>query len=99
MSILVLRHDHDLSYDAARQRVALFERKLTEYGVTITWRGKTGDIAGTGFSGTVELSDGFVEIRIKLGFLARRVVDVPRLEGAISKRLALAFGDEPPEVP
>jgi|GEM_PF-490665 len=96
MSAITLRHEHALGRDEARKRVALFEQKLDEYGVRAVWQGDRADIVGTGFSGTLELGDGFVEVVVKLGFLARRVVDVARLESAIRKRLELAFGDDPP---
>lgn len=98
MSTVRVRHDHNLTEAQARERVDAFESKMVEYGVHMTWHGNTADVKGKGFSGRMELGDGYALIEVKLGLLARAVVAPPRLESAMRKRLDAAFADEPPRV-
>ncbi len=96
MATVTVRHDHNLTEAQARERVDSFEHKMAEYGVKLSWHGNTADVKGKGFKGRMEIGHGYVVIVVKLGLLARAVVEPPRLESAMRRRLDAAFADEPP---
>jgi putative polyhydroxyalkanoate system protein len=97
MSRIEVHHEHDLDRAQARLRIGAIEDKLGQYGIRLTWKGDEATIKGVGVSGSVVLSEGRVDLVLKLGMIARAAgVDADRLRGAILKRMAQAFGDEVP---
>lgn len=99
MSTISVRHDHNLSVEEARARVDAFEAKMSQYGIQLMWSGdgRHADIKNMFVSGSAELGEGYVQIQLKLGLLARSRVNPEQLEGAIRRRLAAAFADEAPD--
>ena len=93
MSQVRVVHPHTLPADEARGRLGDFSSLLAKYGVKLDWKGNHGQIKGTGVSGDVRVTDAEVDITVKLGLVARAVVDSARLEKSIRKRLVAAFED------
>ncbi len=96
MSKISVRHEHTLTMQEARARIQAFEGYMAKYGARLVWDGDRADVKGPGVSGSATLGQGFIEVVIKLGMLARAAgVDPPRLEGSIRKRLVATFAPEP----
>ena len=95
MSSIKVKEPHSLSKDEAKERLGVFEQSLEKFGVKLAWRGDRADIKGTGVGGDVIVRDDAVEVRLKLGMLARAAgVDAGRLQGSIEKRLKAALSGE-----
>lgn len=98
MSRLSVRHAHTLDATQSRERIAGFESYLTKYGAKLVWSGDKAEIKGPGVSGDIQLGDHWVEVKIKLGMLARAAgVDAGRLEGSVKRRLEAAFHPDGPQ--
>ncbi len=98
MSKIAIHHDHTLDATTARERISGFESYMSKYGAKLIWSGNKADLKGPGVSGNVELGDHWVEIKLKLGMLARAAgVDPNRLEGSIKRRLEAAFHPDGPQ--
>lgn len=70
MSNIHLKHHHRLTRDEARKRVeAIADDLKREYNMDYSWNGDTIVFRRTGASGTVCLTDGCVDLTIKLGML------------------------------
>lgn len=94
MSTIQVRHEHNLTREEARERINAFEEMLTKFGASLEWDGDTAEVKGFGVTGSALIDDGFVEVTLKLGMIAKTLgVDPERLEGSIAKRLAAAFAD------
>ena len=99
MSKITVRHLHTLSLDVARERINSFEETLKKFGASLVWTGNKAEVKGFGVTGSAELGQGFVEVSLKLGMMAKAAgVDAARLEGSIAKRLASTFAEEPEEL-
>ncbi len=96
MSVISVRHEHNLSRADARARVDAFEDKMSQYGIHLDWNaeGSRADIKNLFVKGHAELGEGYVLIHLKLGMLARSQVNSEQLEGAIRRRLDAAFSDD-----
>ena len=96
MSTITVRHPHNLPLDIARERINAFEETLNNFGAKLVWTANTAEVKGFGVTGTAELGEGFVEVCLKLGMMAKAAgVDPVRLEASIAKRLAATFADDP----
>jgi putative polyhydroxyalkanoate system protein len=91
MSEIRVEQKHSLPIEEAKGRVAAFEEMLTKYGVKVDWKGPTGTLKGTGVGGTIAVTPSAVQIEVKLGLMARAVVDSTKLKASIEKRLKAAF--------
>lgn len=95
MSKITVRHSHSLPVDVARERINQFEELLTKFGASLVWSGNKAEVKGFGVTGSAELGEGFVEVAIKLGMMAKAAgVEPARVEASIAKRLAETFADE-----
>ena len=91
MSEINFERDHALSREEVRRRFAEVEQKLNErYGVKLAWRGDTADVKGSGVTGTIEVTDAKVSIRLKLGLMVRPLAGKIReaMEKQIDRALA-----------
>jgi putative polyhydroxyalkanoate system protein len=94
MAGIRVRQAHTFSKPEARARFSSFEEMMGKVGVTLKWRGDSARVKGVGVSGDVEVFERHVEVRLKLGMLAKAAgVDPVRLERSITRRLAEAFED------
>ena len=94
MSNVSVRQTHTLSADEARERLKDLENDLQKFGVKLDWRGNTAKIRGTGVSGSVDTDSGAVEVKLKLGLIARAAgVDPVRLRSSLERRLVETFGE------
>lgn len=70
MANIHIKQSHGLSLDEARKRVegiaGNLKRKL---GVNYQWKGDSLQFKRSGASGDIELGEGFVEVKIKLGMM------------------------------
>jgi putative polyhydroxyalkanoate system protein len=95
MSTITVRHPHNLSLVIARERINAFEQSLHKFGASLIWTDNTAEVKGFGVTGSAELGEGFVEVCLKLGIMAKAAgIDPVRVEASIAKRLAAAFADE-----
>ncbi len=68
---------------------------MQQFGASLVWKGQRAEVNGLGVSGSAEISEGLVELTIKLGMLARAAgLDEERLKSSISRRLAAALSEE-----
>ncbi len=82
---------HDLGAAEARKRVATFEEMMSKYGVKAKWSGNHADLKGMAAKGSIDVTDTSVTVVVKLGMMARKMVDADRLTNSIRKRLRAAF--------
>lgn len=95
MSKITVRHPHNLTLKVARERINAFEETLKKFGASLVWTDNTAEVKGFGVTGSAELGEGFVEICLKLGMMAKAAgVDPVRVQGSIEKRLGTAFADD-----
>jgi len=98
MSKITVRHPHNLSLAVARERINAFEQTLQKFGASLVWSDNKAEVKGFGVTGSAELGEGFVEVCLNLGLMAKAAgIDAVRLEGSIAKRLAAAFAEETSE--
>ena len=92
MSLVVVRQEHNLEPERAKERVSGFQDMMAKYGVRAIWDGTSAQLKGVGVTGSIEIGDDGVEVSLKLGMMAKAVgVDPVRLKQSIEKRLAAAF--------
>jgi putative polyhydroxyalkanoate system protein len=92
MSTIQVSQSHDMDREQARAKLGSFEEMMGKYGVKLEWDGDEAVIKGFGVSGDVRVTDGTVEILLKLSMMAKAAgVDPERLKGSVSRRLAAAF--------
>jgi len=95
MGTINIRQEHTLSIEEARGRLAAFEEQMGSYGAKLVWTGPRAEVSGLGVSGSAVITEGFVELTIKLGMLARAAgVDEDRLRGSIERRLVIALAED-----
>ena len=98
MGTITIRQEHSLSVDEARSRLASFESQMKQFGATLVWKGARAEVSGLGVSGTAVITEGLVELTLKLGMLARAAgVDEDRLKGSIARRLAVTLSEDKDE--
>ena len=91
MSEINFERDHALGREEVRRRFAEVEQKLNErYGVKLAWHGDAADVKGSGVTGTIEVTDSKVNIRLKLGLMVRPLAGKIReaMEKQIDRALA-----------
>ena len=92
MSKISVRQAHALPREDVRDRLSSFSQMLGKYGVKMVWSGDKATVKGMGVSGGVAVSEGDVQVDLKLGMLAKAAgVDASRLQGSIARRLAEAL--------
>jgi len=95
MGTINIRQEHSLSVDEARNRLASFESQMSQFGAKLVWKGSRAEVSGLGVSGSAVITEGLVELTLKLGMLARAAgVDEDRLKGSISRRLAATLSED-----
>jgi putative polyhydroxyalkanoate system protein len=95
MGTINIRQEHSLSIDEARSRLASFESQMSQFGAKLVWKGPRAEVSGLGVSGSAVITEGLVELTLKLGMLARAAgVDEDRLKGSISRRLAVTLSED-----
>ncbi|MGK0360753.1 MAG: putative polyhydroxyalkanoate system protein [Bradymonadia bacterium] len=94
MSVIKVSEPHHTSAVDAVGKISAFEEMMKKYGVKSVWSGTTAKLKGTGVSGGINVTDTSCDVEVKLGVLARRLVDPVRLEASIRKRLKTAFNPE-----
>jgi len=91
MSNIHIKHPYTLVPDEARKRVEEIAKDLKkEYKMDYSWKGDQLHFRRTGASGSVELGDGMLELKIKLGMVLRPVKG--KIEDSIRKNLIKEFG-------
>lgn len=92
MSKISIRESHNLSQDAAKDKVSVFEDMVSKYGVKVVWSGYNADIKGMGIGGNIVVTSSDVTVNIKLGMMAKAAgVKAEKLEPSIRKRLVNAL--------
>jgi len=95
MGTINIRQEHSLSVDEARSRLAAFESQMSQFGAKLVWKGARAEVSGLGVSGSAVITEGLVELTLKLGMLARAAgVDEDRLKGSIARRLEITLREE-----
>ena len=70
MSTIHIKHHHGLTHELKRERVEQIAEHLKgKYKGAYTWRGDSLYFQRSGVSGCIELGNGYVELRVKLGLL------------------------------
>lgn len=91
MSDVRVSEPHGTTAAAAASKISSLEEMMSKYGVKAIWNGTNAELKGTGVSGSINVNDTHCNVHVKLGMLARRIVDAGRLEASIRKRLKAAF--------
>lgn len=91
MSDIRVSEPHGTTATEAASKISSLEEMMAKYGVKATWTGTSAKLKGTGVSGSINVDDTNCNVHVKLGMLARRIVDSTRLEASIRKRLKAAF--------
>ena len=94
MSVIKVSEPHNTTAADAVSKIAPFEDMMKKYGVKAVWSGTRAQLKGTGVSGDIAVNESTCDVEVKLGMLARRMVDSTRLEASIRKRLKAAFNPE-----
>ena len=85
---------HTLSADEAKNRASAFEEMMSKYGVKAKWKGHEAQIKGLGVSGTMSITGSNVQVKLKLGMMAKAAgVDAKRLQASIERRLREGLAD------
>ena len=88
MSKISIQESHNLSQDAAKDKVSVFEDMVSKYGVKVVWSGYKAEIKGMGIGGDIVVTSSDVTVNIKLGMMAKAAgVKAEKLEPSIRKRL------------
>ncbi len=78
--------------DEARKRLEEIAKELKkEYKMDYSWKGDHLHFRRSGASGSVELGDGVLELKIKLGMILRPMKG--KIEDSIRKNLVKEFGE------
>lgn len=91
MSALVIERAHTLGREAARAKAQHIAERLAEkYNVSYEWCGDRLNMRRTGASGTIDVEDTQVRIKLKLGLLLSGLSGTieREIEQALDKRLS-----------
>ena len=92
MANIHIKQQHNLAHDEARKRVEEIARDLKkELNTDYAWKGESLRFKRSGASGSIDLSDEFIELNIKLGMLLAPMKG--KIESAIKEKLELALQD------
>ena len=82
---------HSKSVAEIKAGLSQFEEMFAKYMVKMEWSGDRATLSGP-VSGSIEIRSRELEVRIKLGMMAKMAgIDPKRLEGSIRKRLRAAL--------
>lgn len=87
MSDINIKRKHSLSKADAKTRIDKTAAELSsKYGVKSKWKSENQlEFSGTGADGTIDLNDNDVEVKVKLGWLAKALKG--KIEETINKTL------------
>lgn len=86
MAVIEIRREHALGIDELRRRVEQLAVDLEQdLDARYQWQGDTLSFSRSGASGTVELGEGEVAVRVKLGMLHSALKG--RIEKVLDERL------------
>ena len=92
MANIHIKQQHNLAHDEARKRVEEIARDLKKkLNADYAWKGESLQFKRSGASGSIDLSDEFIELNIKLGMLLAPMKG--KIESAIKEKLDLALQD------
>ena len=92
MANIHIKRSHKLSPDKARARVEEIAEDLkTKLDAEYSWHGDSLRFHRSGASGSIDLGDGFIEIKIKLGMLLTPMKGP--IESSIRKHMNVALAD------
>ena len=92
MSTIHIKYRHGLTRAATQQRVDQIARHLkAKYKGAYSWHGDSLRFQRSGTYGSVELGDGYVELRVKLGLLL--VPKKDEIEALIRQHIPTAMGE------
>lgn len=92
MANIHIKQQHNLAHDEARKRVEEIARDLKKkLNTDYAWKGESLRFKRSGASGSIDLSDEFIELNIKLGMLLAPMKG--KIESAIKEKLELALQD------
>lgn len=95
MANVEVTQPHSLSRSDAKSRLEGFTTMMAKYGARLDWSGDSATIKGMGVSGTVDITDSSVVMKLKLGMMAKAAgVDATKLQSSITKRLKAAYEEE-----
>jgi putative polyhydroxyalkanoate system protein len=78
---MYVRRQHDLGLDEARVRVqAVAESLQRQYSLSSDWQGNRLQFRGSGVNGYIEIDDGCIEVRVRLGLALKMLETVIRTE-------------------
>ena len=86
-----VRRAHSLTAEEAKGRLAPFEEKVAEWGLTVSWRGMVGALKGPGIKGTIVVDARDVAIELSMGFAAKLVVKPAKVTAELNKKLAETY--------
>ena len=91
MSTITVVEQHSKSPDDIKAGLSQFEEMFSKYMVKMEWSGNRASLSGP-VSGSIDIRSQELEVRIKLGMMAKMAgIDPKRLEGSIRKRLRAAL--------
>ena len=92
MANIHIKQQHTLAHDEARKRVEEIAKDLKDkLNADYAWKGESLRFKRTGASGSIDLSDEFIELNIKLGMMLAPMKG--KIESAIREKLDLALQD------
>ena len=90
MATIHIKQQHHLAHDAARERVEEIAKDLKQkLNADYAWKGDSLQFKRSGASGSIELSDEFIELRVKLGLMLAPMKG--KIESAIREKLDLVL--------
>ncbi len=90
MATIHIKQQHHLAHDEARKRVEEIARDLKQkLNADYAWKGDSLQFKRSGASGSIELSDEFIELRVKLGLMLAPMKG--KIESAIREKLDLVL--------
>ena len=92
MANIHIKQQHNLAHDEARKRVEEIAKDLKEkLNADYAWNGESLRFKRKGASGSIDLSNEFIELNIKLGMMLAPMKG--KIESAIREKLDLALQD------
>lgn len=93
MAKIHIKQQHHLAHDEARKRVEEIARDLKKkLNADYSWKGDSLQFKRSGASGSIDLSDEFIELNIKLGMMLAPMKG--KIESTIKEKLDLALHDK-----
>jgi putative polyhydroxyalkanoate system protein len=92
MANIHIKQRHNLAHDEARKRVEDIARDLKKkLNADYAWKGESLKFKRSGASGSIDLSEEYIELNIKLGMMLAPMKS--KIESAIKEKLHLALQD------